>query len=104
MQKFLYRLKQPQSVRFEKFIQFVKVKGALKVKAHTMFFKHSQDEKISILIVYVDNIILTADDKLEMNQLKTSFSSTFEIKDLGPLRYFLGIEVARSKKGIVVSK
>ena len=36
--------------------------------------------------------------------MKTSFSSTFEIKDLAPLRYFLGMEVARSKKGIVVSQ
>jgi hypothetical protein len=39
-----------------------------------------------------------------MNQLKTPLSSTFEIKDLGSLRYFLGMEVARSKKGIVISQ
>ena len=39
-----------------------------------------------------------------MKQLKTSISSTFEIKHLGPLRYFLGMEIARSKKKIVVSK
>ena len=69
-----------------------------------MFFKHSQDGKISILIVYVDDIILTRDDVREMNRLKTSISSTFEIKDLGCLRYFLGMKVTRSKKGIVVSQ
>ena len=68
-----------------------------------MFFKHSQDEKIYIPIVYVDDIILTGDEVREMNRLKTSISLTFEIKDLGPLRYFLGMEVARSKKGNVVS-
>ena len=68
-----------------------------------MFFKHSQDGKISILIMYVDDIILIGDDVHEMNRLKTSISSTFEMKDLGPLRYFLGMEVARLKKGIVVS-
>ena len=54
--------------------------------------------------MYVDDIILTRDDVREMNRLKTSISSTFEIKDLEPLRYFLGMEVARSKKGIVVSQ
>ena len=69
-----------------------------------MFFKHSQDGKIFILIVYVDDIILTGDGVREMNRLKTSISSTFEIKDLGPLRYFPGMEVARSKKWIVVSQ
>ena len=68
-----------------------------------MFFKHSQDGKISILIVSVNYIILTGDDVHEMNLLKTCISSTFAIKDLGPLRYFLGMEVASSKKGIVVS-
>ena len=54
--------------------------------------------------MYVDDIILTGDDVREMNRLKTSISSTFEIKDIGPLKYFLGMEVARSKKGIVVSQ
>jgi hypothetical protein len=39
-----------------------------------------------------------------MNQLKTSLSSTFEIKDLGFLRYFLDMDVARSKKGNVISQ
>ena len=69
-----------------------------------MFIRHSHDGKIAILIVYVDDIILTGDDVLEMNRLKTSLSSTFEIKDLGSLRYFLGMEVARSKKGIVITQ
>ena len=63
-----------------------------------MFFKHSQDGKISILIVYVDDIILIGDVVREMNRLKTSISSTFEIKNVGPLRYFLGMKVARTKK------
>lgn len=39
-----------------------------------------------------------------MERLKKSLASNFEIKDLGTLRYFLGMEVARSKKGLVVSQ
>ena len=39
-----------------------------------------------------------------MNRLKTSISSTFEINDLGPLRYFLGKEISRSKKETVISQ
>lgn len=69
-----------------------------------MFTRHSQDGKIIVLIVYGDDIILTKDVVSEMNRLKTSLSSTFEIKNLGYMRYFLGMEVARSKKGIVVSQ
>ena len=69
-----------------------------------MFIKLLGDGKITILIAYVDDIILTEDDENEMNRLKTCLIVEFEIKDLGSLRYFLGIEVARSKKGIVVSQ
>ena len=69
-----------------------------------MFVRHSQDEKIVVLIVYVDDIILIGNDLLDMNRLKQSLSSEFEIKDLGSLRYFLGMEVTQSKKGIVVSQ
>jgi len=38
-----------------------------------------------------------------MRYLKEVFAKEFEIKDLGNLRYFLGMEVARSKDGILVS-
>ena len=98
LKKSLYGLKQSPRAWFEKFTQFVKSQGYSQRQGdHTMYFKHSQDGKISILIVYVGDIILNGDDVREMNRLKTSISSTFEIKDLGPLRYFLGMEVARSK-------
>ncbi|RVW29347.1 Retrovirus-related Pol polyprotein from transposon RE1 [Vitis vinifera] len=50
------------------------------------------------------DIILIKSDLLEKNQLKQFLSSEFEIKDLGSLRYFLGMKVAQSKKGIVVSQ
>ena len=104
LKKSLYGLKQSPRAWFEKFTQFFKSQGRSQGQGdHTMFCKHSHG-KISILIVYVDDIILTGDDVHEMNRLKTSISSTFENKDLGPLRYFLGMEVARSKKGIVVSQ
>lgn len=39
-----------------------------------------------------------------MSRLKQCLVKEFEIKDLGQLRYFLGMEIARSKKGIVVSQ
>ena len=57
-----------------------------------------------MLIVYVDDITLTRDNPRDMNWLKSSFATEFEIKDLGALNYFLGMEVARFKKGIVVSQ
>ena len=69
-----------------------------------MFYRHSQKGRIAVIIVYVDDIILTGDDVDEIRRLKEHLVLEFEIKDLGPLKYFLGIEVARSKKGLVVSQ
>jgi hypothetical protein len=48
----------------------------------------------------VDDIIITGDDETEVVRLKGSLSKAFEVKDLSQLKYFLGIEVARSAKGI----
>ena len=59
---------------------------------------------MSILIVYVDDIIVTGNDNEEIRELKNKMSQEFEIKDLENLKYFLGIEVARSKHGIFISQ
>jgi hypothetical protein len=52
----------------------------------------------------VDDIILTGDYEEELVRLKKLLAKEFEIKDLGYLKYFLGMEVARSRKGIYVSQ
>ena len=54
-----------------------------------MFIRYADDGKIALLIVYVDDIILTGDDVVEMERLKKSLAKEFEIKDLGSLKYFL---------------
>ncbi|XP_024026660.1 uncharacterized protein LOC112093094 [Morus notabilis] len=65
-----------------------------------MFYKRSEKGKISIFIVYVDDIILTGDDHEGITDLKKKMARDFEIKDLGMLKYFLGMEFSRSKEGI----
>ena len=56
------------------------------------------------MIVYVDDIILTGDNLVEIERLQQVLATEFEVKNLGELRYFLGMEVARSRKGISVSQ
>ena len=70
---------------------------------HTLFYLCSKNH-ITILAVYVDDIIITGDDTLEVVRLKVNLRREFEIKDLGQLRYFLGIEVVRSPRGIMLSQ
>jgi len=81
-------------VWFERF-KVVKDYGYTQSQAdHTMFFENSGDDKKAILIVYVDDIIITGDDRGEIKELKRKLAHEFETKDLGPLKYFLGMEFA----------
>ena len=48
--------------------------------------------------------MLTGNDEEEIQRLKQSLAQEFEIKDLENLKYFLGIEVARSRHGIFLSQ
>ncbi|KAK2979360.1 hypothetical protein RJ640_018440 [Escallonia rubra] len=66
--------------------------------------EHSASGGVTALIVYVDDIIITVNDSDEKEALRKYLAKEFEIKDLGKLKYFLGIEVARSKEGIFVSQ
>ena len=79
--------------------------GTVKFKMTTLCFLNIlKNGKISILIVYLDDIILIGNNMHEMKILKQPMTKKFEIKDLGVLRYFLGIEVARSWRGIFLSQ
>ena len=60
---------------------------------HTLFLK-KQHGKIITLIVYVDDMVVTGNDPEERKALQNYLSREFEMKDLGPLKYFLGIEVS----------
>ena len=55
-------------------------------------------------MVYVDDIVIIVDDVQGISDLKSLLQQKFQTKDLGPLRYFLGIEVTRSKKRISLSR
>ena len=55
---------------------------------HTLFFKHATG-KVAILIVYVDDIVITRDDVTEIVDLKKYLAQEFEVKDLGQLKYFI---------------
>uniref|UniRef100_A0A803QI12 Uncharacterized protein n=1 Tax=Cannabis sativa TaxID=3483 RepID=A0A803QI12_CANSA len=105
LKKSLYGLKQSPRAWFGRFTKAIIQNGYTQCQAdHTLFVKFSSDKRIAILIVYVDDIILTGDYKEEMERLKEFLSKEFEIKDLRYLRYFLGMEIARSRHGIFVSQ
>jgi len=73
------------------------------ISDYLLFINHNGNSSTFVL-VYVDDIIITGNDDLAIHQLKQFIENKFFIKDLGKLKYFFGIEVARSKNGIFLSQ
>ena len=104
LQKSLYGLKQSPRAWFGKFNQAVEKFGMQKSKSnHSVFYRNSSSD-IILLVVYVDDIVITGSDSKCISSLKSFVQSQFHTKDLGMLRYFLGIEVVQSKHGIFLSQ
>ena len=55
-----------------------------------------------LLAIYVDDIVITSNDPLEILNIKAHLHATFSIKDLGNLNYFLGLEVHHIQNGIIL--
>ena len=71
---------------------------------HSVFYHHTSTGQCIYLIVYVDDIIIIGSDQDGFQKLKQHLFSHFQTKDLGKLKYFLGIEVAQSNSGAVISQ
>ncbi|GKB33590.1 ribonuclease H-like domain-containing protein [Tanacetum coccineum] len=67
-------------------------------------FTKKYDNVFIALLVYVDDIVITGNDLSEIEKFKLFLKSKFQIKDLGKLKYFLGIEVLDNKDGICLSQ
>ena len=102
--KLLYGLKQSPCAWFGKFCQAVEKFGLQKSKYdHSVFYRNSSSS-IILLVVYMDDIVITGSDFTGISSLKSFLHTQFHTKDLGILRYFLGIEVMRSKHEIFLSQ
>ena len=104
LRKALYGLKQSPRAWFGKFSDAVLLFGMRRCHSDHSVFSLTSDRGKVLLIVYVDDIIITGDDQKGIEELKNFLRLQFHTKDLGKLRYFLGIEVARSKDGISLSQ
>lgn len=73
------------------------------ISDYSLFTKESQSCFL-VLLVYVDDIVLTGNNLTEINKVKDYLKSNFRIKDIGKLNFFLGIEVLDSGDGICMSQ
>ena len=102
--KALYGLKQAPRAWFEK-LKFIVLKwGFIESKADASLFIYSCHNQFLALLVYVDDIILTGSDLSLIDKLIKDLHTSFALKDLGDLHYFLGIEVFRDATGLYLTQ
>ena len=100
LRKSLYGLKQAPRCWFAMLVSALKAYGFCQSYSNYSLFTYTK-ERIQInVLVYVDDLILSGNDSAAIQHFKFYLSTCFHMKDLGALKYFLGLEVARSKDGI----
>lgn len=100
LRKSLYGLRQAPRCWFAKLAASLKKYGFLQSYSdYSLFTLHKADVQINVL-VYVDDLIISGNDSAALVSFKSYLGNCFHMKDLGVLKYFLGIEVARNPTGI----
>jgi hypothetical protein len=103
LKKALYRLKQAPRAWYGRIDSFLTSLGFKKNKVDSnLYFKVMNDESV-ILLLYVDDLFLTGEEKL-ITECKKKLAAEFEMKDLGLMHYFLGLEVWQSPERIFLNQ
>lgn len=102
LNKSLYGLKQASRSWFQKFSSSIHDAGFEQSKADYSLFTKVCGNSFTAILLYVDDMIIAGNDEEMIVDIKKFLNNNFRIKDLGPLKFFLGIEVARSATGISI--
>ncbi|KAK1439791.1 hypothetical protein QVD17_05611 [Tagetes erecta] len=104
LRKSLYGLKQASRNWYHKFTTFLLSLNFRQSKADHSLFIYEAESIMVVVLIYVDDVIITGNCFKKIQETKTCLDKKFSVKDLGPLKYFLGIEVAKTKDGMVLSQ
>jgi Reverse transcriptase (RNA-dependent DNA polymerase) len=104
LKKAIYGLKQSPRAWYAKLsLSLLKINFVKSSADSSMFVKHSQNFTI-IILVYIDDVIIIENSNEKIEKVKKYLKKEFDIKDLGQLSYFLGVEIATSSKGLFLSQ
>ena len=104
LRKALYGLKQAPRAWFSKFSYALTQLGFVSSAYDSALFRRETHSGLILVLLYVDDMIITGDDTKGIADLKLSLSQKFEMKDLGQLNYFLGLEVNYDPDGYYLSQ
>ncbi|PRQ17191.1 putative RNA-directed DNA polymerase [Rosa chinensis] len=104
LHKALYGLKQSPRAWYSKLSSVLLASSFKRSHADSSLFVRHGKAGTLVVLVYVDDLIITGDNVDEIKSLKLALHNTFAIKDLGPLKYFLGIEMDHSSNGMFLNQ
>ena len=104
LRRALYGLKQAPRAWFSKFSSTIFCLGYMANHYDSALFLYRTDKGTILLLLYMDDMIITGDNLSGIQELKDFLSQQFEMKDLGHLSYFLGLEITHSIDGLYISQ
>lgn len=102
LQTSLYGLKHALRAWNEKFTSFLPGLGFQASLADPSLFMKHTSLGIGVLLLYVDDIILTGSNSSDIAAVIKELTKTFDMKDLGQLNYFLGLQITYHSNGLFV--
>lgn len=104
LSKSLYGLKQAPRAWFDSFVAHLCKLGFVATKSDSSLFVFKKGQDMAYLLLYVDDIVLTASSSALLQHIGQHLSQAFAMKDLGALKFFLGIQVTRDSSGFFLTQ
>ncbi|GAU43236.1 hypothetical protein TSUD_241260 [Trifolium subterraneum] len=103
LNKALYGLKQASMAWNKRINDFLQQTGYSKCTIeHEIYIKGKNQNDLSLVFLYVDDLLITGSNKNEIEKIKAQMSEEFDMTGLGKLQYFLGLEFSNTNKGLIV--
>ena len=103
LHKSLYGLKQAPRAWFTELKNFILSQGFVNCHSDSSLFVYTNKSIRVYFLVYVDDLLITCNSMTLIRHVITALSHKFSIKDLGPLNFFLGVEVIPTSNGLFLS-
>lgn len=104
LKKALYGLKRAPRAWNEKLNTILKELNFFKCSKEPSLYQKKEEEHLLIVAVYVDDLLVTGSNMKMILDFKREMATKFEMRDLGILTYYLGIEVIKHKDGVTLKQ
>ena len=102
LNKSLYGLQQAPRAWYSRFTTFLLTLGFTEAKSDTSLFSYCRGDETAYLLLYVDDIVLTASSQRLLQSVISSLQQEFAMKDLGLLHHLLGVTVEPRPFGLLL--